>query len=163
MFNGSRITEAYEPDDYLQELLEDALQNGDVEYREQREMSLSSGKSAQLIYRTMEFKNEAITGCTTVFPFAVVASLQGNQEMSLALILAFSLQFGEPTLTYEDYAEPLPEGPEYIDVTAEWYPQSAVEKRIHKNRLENRTGNYDTNEVSLATLEERAERWLSSK
>ena len=50
-----------------------------------------------------------------------------------------------------------------MDVTAEWYPQSAVEKGIHKNRLENRTGNYDTNEVSLATLEERAERWLSSK
>lgn len=101
MFNGSRITEAYEPDDYLQELLEDALQNSDVEYREQREISLSSGKSAQLIYHTVEFKNEAITGCTTVFPFAVVASLQGNQEMSSALILAFSLQFGEPTLTYE--------------------------------------------------------------
>jgi hypothetical protein len=163
MFNGSRITEAYEPDDDLQELLEDAIQNSDVEYLEKRQIPLTSEKSAQQIHYTVEFKNEAITGCTTVFPYALLASLQGNQQMSSALILALSLQYGEPTLTYEDHAEPLQKGPEYMDVTAEWYPQSAIEKGLHKGRMGSRMEIYDTNEVSLATLEERAERWLSSK
>jgi hypothetical protein len=147
MFNGSRITEAYEPDDDLQELLEDAIQNSDVEYLEKKQIPLTSEKSAQQIHYTVEFKNEAITGCTTVFAF----------------ILALSLQYGEPTLTYEDHAELLQKGPEYMDVTAEWYPQSAIEKGLHKGRTGSRMEIYDTNEVSLATLEERAERWLSSK
>jgi hypothetical protein len=162
MFNGSRITDAYEPDDDLHKLLEDAHHNSIIDYIDKNEIPITNERVAQQIHYTIEYKGEAITGCTTVLPYGLLVSLQGNQQMSSALILTLSLQYGEPTLTYEDRAELLQNGPEYMDVTAEWYPESVAEKGIPENRLENRTGIYDTTEISLATLEERAKRWLSS-
>ena len=163
MLNGTIITEAYEPDDDLQELLEDVLYNGIVEYTQKKKISLVSDISAVQLHHTVEYENETLTGCKTVSSLGVFSSLQGDPEMASALILVLSLQFGKPTLTYEDSIEHSGNRPDYSDVTAEWYDERFVEKGVPELRLENRTGIYETNEVSLETLEERAKRWLTSK
>lgn len=163
MFNGTLITDPYEPDDDLRELLENVLYNGIIDYTQKEKISLTSDISALQLHHTVTYKNETITGCKTVSSLGVFSSLQGDSEMASAVILALSLQFGEPTLMYEDSIDHPGNRPNYNDVTAEWYGETFVEKGIPELRLENRPGNYEPNKISLEILEQRAKHWLLSK
>ena len=157
------LTEAYEPDDGLQELLEDVLYNGSIDYTHKQRVSLSSGRPALQLNQTVEYKNETIIGRKTVSSLGVFTSLQGDPEMASAWILVFSLEFGEPTLTFEDRIEHPGDVQDYSGMTAEWIDNRFDKTGLSMLRLERRSGFYETTEVSLGTLEERAERWLLSK
>ena len=163
MLNGTIITEAYEPDDDLQELLEDVLHNQIIDYSQKKRVSLSGSIPAIQLHQTVEYKNETIIGRKTVSSLGVFCSLKGDPEITSALILALSLKLGEPTLMFEDRIEHPGDGPDYKGMAVEWIDNKFAKKGLSLLRLEHQSGFYETTEVSLGTLEERAERWLSSK
>jgi hypothetical protein len=157
MFDGSRITDPYRPDDGLLELLNDTAHESEFETVRTVESSSCDQESAQHFYYTIELRDHTITGCTTVLSYSLVISLQGSQEMTSALILALSLQHGEPTLIYEDRVKSPRGGSDYEGITTEWYSQSAIELGIPERRREDRKGFHDTKEVPVELLEQRAQ------
>jgi len=163
MFNKRRITDPYEPNKELRELLEDVRNNSSADFIHQKKVSLIQNIPGHELQHIVEYKNKTITMNGTASPLGIFITLQGDRRMVSALILTLSLGFGKPTLTYQNSIGHHEDGPDLNDVTAEWYGEEFVEKGVPELRLKNREEISETQKIPIETLEQRAKHWLSSK
>lgn len=162
MFDEPEITNTYEVDGSLRKQLEELQSTGIVEVLQTRQVEVASNLPARQVLCKATYAGETVTRFDTVSPLGLFSSHQGDHGMVAALILATSLHHGEPTLVYKDQTAGRQDGPDYIDFTSEWYGDPFVEKGLPQKRMELRPEGYEAEEVTLGTLEERAECWFAS-
>lgn len=164
MSNKGEITDAYEPDEELQELLEDMSNNISAMISPQKQMSLiSDPPGLELQNISWEYKNKTIMMNGITLPLGFFITLQGDPGMTSAFILNLSREFGKPTLTYETSIDHHGDRPDFNEVTAEWHGEEFIERGVHELGLKNSAEISETHNVPIETLEQRAKHWLSSK
>lgn len=162
MSNEPQITDTYDVDGDLRKQLDELQNSGRITGLQKRKVELADGLSAHRILCKVTFAGMTAIRFETVSPLGLFSSHHGNQGMIAALTLATSLQYGEPTLIYNDHVALGQHGQDSLDLTAEWYHDPLVKKRIPEKRMEFRSDIFEAEDISLETLEERAKRWFAS-
>ena len=162
MFEKTQITDTYQVDGDLRKQLETLRNAGRVKNLQSQPVEFTDDQSAQQTLCEATFAGETVIQFVTVSPLGIFSSYQRNQEMAAAMILTESLQYGEPTLVYEDHATVRQHESDYLDLTAEWYYDPFVEKGLPEKKMELRPDMLEAKEITLETLEYRAKRWFES-
>ena len=153
---------AYDPDDELKRLLRDALKTLRIEYGAKQAVPELHGIQREY---TLTDAVDELSGFETQSGLVLMASLEGYPGLAAAAVLAFSLQYGEPTLVYLD-CQTLPDDlgwldTEYEDLTAEWYTPEAVEAGLPEMRMQSRDASFEADTLDLATVERWARHYLT--
>lgn len=162
MFGKTQITDTYQVDGDLRKQLEKLRNAGRVKNLQSQPIEFTDDRSAQQILCEATFAGETVINFITVSPLGLFSSYQRNQAMAAAMILAESLQYGEPTLVYEDHATVRQHEQDYLDLTAEWYHDPFVDKGLPEKKMELRPDMLEAEEITLDALEDRAKRWFAS-
>ena len=157
MFEELEITGTYEPDSNLQTQLEELPDMGELAIVQTDQIGLLNNESAFQIVSKGIFAGEIVTKVDAEPPFGVISAYEGDLGLAAAMILADSLEFGEPTVAYEIYSESDREESKCPRLSAEWHHHTPA-----GNGSISQPGCVDTEEVSLEALETRAERWFDS-
>ena len=157
MFEKLDITGTYEPDSTLQTQLEELPDMGELAVVQTEQIDLLNNESALQVVSKGIFAGELVTKVDAEPPFGVISGYHGDLGLAAAMILADSLQFGEPTVAYEIYSESGREESIYPQLSAEWHHHAPA-----GNGSISQPTCVDTEEVSLEALEARAERWFDS-
>lgn len=158
------ITETvYEPDDELEQLMDEVLHEAVVSYGNKETISLSAGVEGFQRDYDVSFDEFELSGFETYTSLGVMVSLEGHLGLAASMTLSQSLALGVPTQTYTDEAPPASLFDEpYQDLTAEWYRPKAIEMGFPESRLEKRIGDLEHDPIEFSELERYARVWLSA-
>jgi hypothetical protein len=157
-----RTTSLYAPELSLAEQLDEFMQTARVTNYTESNVCLNADETLCKRRYLVCYDGFELRATETLTPIATFVSFEGNLGLASAAILAQAVRRGSMTLVYTD--EILPDEPTtdcYQDLTAEWYPDSAVNNNLPDLRFAVRPDQFEAEELQLSTVEAWADHWLS--